>query len=82
MGLLELGLSVQTNHPGLLIMDDPQQQSVEEVPFRAMLKYAKSLNKAQIIIATSHERSIDEFLKTIGVTSVYEFGDNRLIDRI
>jgi predicted nucleic acid-binding Zn-ribbon protein len=82
LGLLELGLSVPTNHPGLLIMDDPQQQSVEEGPFRAMLRYAKTFVRAQIIIATSHDTSIDDFLKTIGVTNISEFGDNRLIDRI
>lgn len=82
LGLLELGLSVQTNHPGLLIMDDPQQQSVEELPFRAMLQYAKNLDKAQIIIATSHEQSIDVFLKAIGASNVYEFENNRIIDRL
>ena len=48
LGLLELGLSVPTNHPGLLIMDEPQQQSVEEGAFRAMLEYAKNFSKAQI----------------------------------
>ena len=83
LGLLELGLSATTNHPGLLIMDEPQQQSVEEGDFRAMLDYAKSLGKSQIIIATSHERSsIGEFLKRIGVVNVYEYDDGRVIGPI
>ena len=41
LGMLETGLrTTKTNHPGLLMMDEPQQQSVEEGSFRAMLKYA------------------------------------------
>ncbi len=56
LGLLELGLSMPTNHPGLLIMDEPQQQSVEEGAFLSMLEYAANFKKAQIIIGTSHER--------------------------
>jgi uncharacterized protein (DUF362 family) len=64
-------------------MDEPQQQSVEEGALRAMLEYAKSFGNAQIIVATSHERkSIDEFLKAIGVSQVYEYGDSRVIDRL
>ena len=43
LGLLEVGISsADSNHPGLLIMDEPQQQSVEESSFRAMLRYASS----------------------------------------
>ncbi len=83
LGLLQVGLSLPTNHPGLLIMDEPQQQSVEEGSFRTMIEYAAGLHRAQIIIATSHERSsIDGFLKDIGVTNVYEYEDRRLIDRL
>ena len=80
LGLLELGLSGSTNHPGLLIMDEPQQQSVEESAFRAMLGYAANFNKAQVIVGTSHERkSIGSFLKGIGVQNVHEFGDDKII---
>lgn len=83
LGLLELGLSVPTNHPGLLIMDEPQQQSVEEGAFLSMLEYAANFKKAQIIIGTSHERhSIGTFLRNIGVHHVYEYGDERLINRL
>ena len=54
-------------------MDEPQQQSVEETAFRAMLEYAAHFKKAQTIVATSHERtSIGKFFKDIGVQNVYE----------
>ena len=48
LGLAEIGRSIPTNHPGLLIMDEPQQQSVEENDFRAMLVYAVSLPQIQL----------------------------------
>ncbi len=83
LGLLELGLSVSTNHPGLLIMDEPQQQSVEEGAFRAMLEYAANFKNAQVIVATSHERSsIGPFLKGIGVKNIFEYEDDRVIKRL
>jgi hypothetical protein len=83
LGLLELGLSASTNHPKLLIMDEPQQQSVEEGSFRAMLEYAANFKNAQVIIATSHERSsIGQFLKGIAVSNVIEYEDDRIIKRM
>lgn len=83
LALLEIGLSGPTNHPGLLIMDEPQQQSVEESAFLARLEYAANFKKAQVIVATSHERhSIGHFLKGIGVKSVYEYEDARIIGRL
>lgn len=83
LGLLELGLSMPTNHPGLLIMDEPQQQSVEEGAFLSMLEYAANFRNAQIIVGTSHERhGIDTFLRNIGVQNLWEYGDDRVIDKL
>ena len=83
LGLLEIGTQPSGNHPGLLIMDEPQQQSVEEEGFLAMLEYASKVKKSQVIIATSHERAtIGSYLKKIGVTDVFEYGDNRVLDRL
>src|SRR5438876_11279020 len=68
LGLLEIGTQPSGNHPGLLIMDEPQQQSVEEGSFLAMLDYSSKLKESQVIIATSHEpTSIGAYLKKIGV---------------
>jgi predicted nucleic acid-binding Zn-ribbon protein len=83
LGLLEIGTQLSGNHPGLLIMDEPLQQSVEEEDFLAMLDHASKLEKSQIIIATSHERAtIGAHLKKIGVKNVFEYSDNRILERL
>jgi hypothetical protein len=83
LGLLEVGVQATGNHPGLLIFDEPQQQSVEESAFREMLRYAAGEKKCQIIITTSHEReSIGAYLKKIGVEHVAEFGDDRILQKL
>jgi len=64
-------------------MDESQQQSVEEGAFLSMLEYAANFKKAQIIVGTSHERnSIGTLLHNIGVHNVYEYGDERVINRL
>jgi hypothetical protein len=82
LGLLEVGLEFATNHPGILMMDEPQQQSVEEQDFRAMLEYAVNLRKGQLIIATSHgPHPLLEFLRSIGAGKTYSI-EGRTIKRI
>lgn len=82
LGLLEVGTQKSGNHPGLLILDEPQQQSVEETSSREMLRHAASQKNCQIIITTSHDRAIDTFLKKIGVTHLVEFEDDRILKRL
>ena len=83
LGLLEVGTQVTGNHPGLLIFDEPQQQSVEENAFREMLRHALGENNCQIIITTSHEReSIGAYMKSIGVKHVAEFGTDRILQKL
>jgi len=83
LALLEVGTKSTGNHPGLLIFDEPQQQSVEESAFREMLKHALGEKRCQIIITTSHERkSIGAYLEKIGVKHVVEFGLDRIIQRM
>jgi hypothetical protein len=83
LGLLQIGTLESGNHPGLLILDEPQQQSVDEGSFLSMLEYASKVRETQIIIATSHERtSISRFLKRIGVEHVVEYEDGRVLDRL
>lgn len=83
LALLEVGVHANGNHPGLLIFDEPQQQSVEETAFREMLRYASGEKKCQIIITTSHERkSIGTYLEKIGVKHVVEFGDERILQKL
>jgi predicted nucleic acid-binding Zn-ribbon protein len=82
LGLLEVGTQETGNHPGLLILDEPQQQSVEETSFREMLRHAAGEKNCQIIITTSHDRAIDDYLKQIGVKHLAEFGDDRILQKL
>jgi hypothetical protein len=82
LGLLEVGTQKTGNHPGLLIFDEPQQQSVEEMAFREMLRHAAGEKNCQIIITTSHDRAIDTYLQQIGVQHLAEFGDDRILQRL
>ncbi|MFN7998414.1 MAG: hypothetical protein U0Q18_32635 [Bryobacteraceae bacterium] len=83
LALLEVGTRPTGNHPGLLIFDEPQQQSVEENAFREMLRHAQGEKNCQIIITTSHERkSIDAYLEKIGVKHVVEFGLDRILQKV
>jgi hypothetical protein len=83
LSLLEVGTRPTGNHPGLLILDEPQQQSVEEGAFLAMLKHAADSSNSQIIIATSHEReSLGTYLKQIGGKHVVEYEDRRILEKI
>jgi hypothetical protein len=83
LGLLEVGTRPTGNHPGLLILDEPQQQSVEESSFREMLRHAQGEKDCQIIITTSHERkTIGTYLERIGAKHVVEFGDDRILQKM
>jgi hypothetical protein len=56
LGLLEVSRLFETNHPGLLVFDEPRQQSTEMVSFAALLQRAGSdANAGQILFATSEE---------------------------
>jgi len=57
VALLELAREESTNHPGLLIFDEPQQQHMREISFAALLGRvapSKAANQ-QVIIATSED---------------------------
>jgi hypothetical protein len=83
LGLLEVGTQPTGNHPGLLIFDEPQQQSVEENSFREMLRHAAGEKKCQIIVTTSHERkTIGTYLSKIGAEHVVEFGDDQILQKM
>ncbi|WP_135610995.1 AAA family ATPase [Methanococcoides sp. AM1] len=57
-GLLEVSRDFATNHPGLLIFDEPRQQDASQISYNNLLRRsskAKEYNQ-QIIFATSEER--------------------------
>lgn len=57
LGLLELSHSSQTNHPGMLLFDEPRQQSSSKVSFGRLLERAAARQRSdqQIIVSTSED---------------------------
>jgi hypothetical protein len=57
IGLFQVANEYNTNHPKILIFDEPRQQEAKKVSFTALLKSASSLGtgKGQIILATSED---------------------------
>lgn len=54
LGLLEVSSSYAINHPGLLIFDEPKQQSAKDLSFAALLRRAAADSEnRQIVFATS-----------------------------
>lgn len=67
-GLIEVSRNFETNHPGLLVFDEPRQQSTKDLSFAALLKQAsKAANyNNQVIFGTSERDSkLKEILKDI-----------------
>ncbi|NKK76743.1 hypothetical protein [Rhizobium leguminosarum] len=64
LGLLELASDKSTNHPGMLIFDEPRQQSSSRPSFQNLLKRASVAKKRnqQVIFSTSEDL---ETLKSI-----------------
>ena len=57
-GLLEVARITDTNHPGVLIFDEPKQQSAKDVSFAELLRRASASlgHRQQVIFATSEKR--------------------------
>lgn len=57
LGLLELARNYTTNHPGMLLLDEPRQQSSSKVSFGQLLERAANHRGAsqQVIVSTSED---------------------------
>lgn len=67
-GLLEASRDLDTNHPGLLIFDEPRQQSANKLSFSALLtRTSEAYNfDQQVIFATSeNEENLSSILEGI-----------------
>lgn len=83
LSLLNVGARESTNHPGFLIFDEPQQQSVSDANFLEMLKFAAAIPKSQLIVATSHEKlGIGALARQLDSVHLWELGDDRLIAKL
>jgi len=83
MGLLDVSLKTPTNHPGLLVLDEPRQQEAAEVSIGGLLKEAARLGAAggQVIIATSERLETVKELSAGLPCDLIVYG-GRLITRI
>lgn len=55
-GLLEVSRTLETNHPGFIIFDEPRQQSAKDVSFKELLVRASKAVDDQVIFFTSENR--------------------------
>src|SRR3546814_15078025 len=57
IGLMELGQIYATNHPGVLLLDEPRQQSSSKVSFGKLLERASAHRHGnqQVIVSTSED---------------------------
>jgi len=81
--LLETSVAFGGNHPGLLILDEPRQQSTARQSFGTFLRHLAdpSLAAQQVIVATSEE---DAVLKTLleGQTFQYIDFEGKILRRL
>ena len=59
LGMLELARTMRTNHLGLLVFDEPRQQSTKPASFQALFRRASEAKESgqQVIFATSEDRN-------------------------
>jgi len=82
LALLQVSRTYSGNHPGILIMDEPQQQSVEDNDFFKMLQYSSRAPDSQVIIGTSHDaKGIDDFVTLHPSVHLWEAGTSHLITK-
>jgi hypothetical protein len=65
LGLLEVARVFKTNHPGLVLFDEPRQQAADPVSFQALLRRAADVDRygQQVVFATSEpEESLAKLL--------------------
>src|SRR5262249_1858758 len=66
IGLLELARVADTNHPGILVFDEPRQQETQHISFKSLLQRAASAKQhnQQVIFATSDDSDeLSKYLK-------------------
>ncbi len=60
LALIDVGTSFDTNHPGFLVFDEPDQQAIESKDVRSfLLEAAKFKSRAQILVAATAEKIAD-----------------------
>jgi hypothetical protein len=84
LGLLEVSRLAATNHPGVLIFDEPKQQMVKGVSFEALMQRAATSAEfgQQVIFGTSQPVAEIEQMLRGRPYKMLDFGDQRIIRRL
>lgn len=78
--LKKVGNIHSTNHPNLLILDEPQQQSAAIDAFRNFLKELSQYQNGQVLVFASFNNSDQDY--TNSVQGIQHFKLNRILDKI
>lgn len=83
LGMMELAREYTVDHPGLLVFDEPRQQSAREVSFSELLRRAAKSKQhgQQVVFFTSEEsRLLNEALDGLDY-KLHDFGDDEKVIR-
>lgn len=73
--LLKTSITYDTNHPNLLIFDEPKQQDMSKESFRSFLKELSKFTEQQVIVFASFENSDTSFAEA---TAGLSFSINKI----
>jgi hypothetical protein len=81
LSLLELAAEKHTNHPGLLMFDEPRQQDADRVSMAALIqRAAKSAARGQQVVFATSEPSESLARMVAGLdTELLDFGDDFIL---
>lgn len=85
ISLFSLRKEFKTNHPGILVFDEPRQQEANKLSFTGLLKGAsKTAKSGQIIFATSEEEEVlESALKGYAYTlKSYSAADGKILRKL
>lgn len=78
--LKKVGDIHNTNHPNLLILDEPQQQSAAIDAFRKFLNELSQYKNGQVLVFASFNNSDEDYANS--VQGIQHFKLNRILDKI
>ncbi len=83
MGMMELAREFSVDHPGLLVFDEPRQQSAREVSFSELLRRAANSREycQQVVFFTSEEPSLLRAALEGFEYKLHDFGDDEKVIR-
>lgn len=83
LGLMETARDEDTNHPGLLIFDEPGQQEVEVRSLSALLARAVAAGDSGQQLIVTMTRPLDQIdASVIAAAKVVDFGEHRVLRKL